>query len=44
MTFESLLPNSLNSHIFRYTADCPMEKGENVSKIGSGMENLFGKV
>lgn len=44
MTFESLLPNSLNSHIFRYTADCPMRDSINKTDIGNVMENLFGKV
>lgn len=43
MTFESLLPNSLNSHIFRYTADCPMRSSENKTDIGGVIENLFGK-
>lgn len=44
MTFESLLPNSLNSHIFRYTADCPMRDSVNKTDIGGVIENLFGKV
>ena len=44
MTFESLLPNSLNSHIFRYTADCPMRNSVNETDIGNVIENLFGKV
>ena len=44
MTFESLLPNSLNSHIFRYTADCPMRDSVNATDIGNVIENLFGKV